>query len=238
MRSIPFRVAVPLALAAAVMLTACSGNAERGALQQDSSLGRDLARAGVDSASQPQLKDVPAMPAGAPPPPPAAQPRPRAAPPRPTPQAPPSRQESPAPAPVPAAAPPTTGMLAAGTTLALTSSNKVCTNTNKVGDRFVATLNEAVWGTNNATLPAGSAVSIELTQLTRSENSSDKIVIGFRVVSIAVGDKTYYPDAEVVTAAIDRVRSQTTGDNAKKVVGGAVAGAIIGQILGRDRRER
>ena len=60
--------------------------------------------------------------------------------------------------------------------------------------------------------------------------------MGFRVVSITANGRTYTPDAEVVSASIDRVRSQKGGDDAKKVAGGAAAGAIIGQVLGRNTK--
>ena len=104
----------------------------------------------------------------------------------------------------------------------------MCTNTNKVGDRFNATLSSEVSGSNGVTLPAGSTVSIELTELQRSTDSKTNIKMGFRFVST--------PDAEVVSASIDRVRSQDRGDDAKKVATGAAAGAIIGQVLGRNTK--
>jgi hypothetical protein len=78
--------------------------------------------------------------------------------------------------------------------------------------------------------------SIELTELKRSEDSKTNIVMGFRVVSITADGKTYTPDAEVVSASIDRVRSQDRGDDAKKVAGGAAVGAVVGQVLGRNTK--
>jgi hypothetical protein len=230
------RAAVLLALVAVGALSACRRD-EDAALTQDSSLMRDLA--GADTAAQPQLKDVPAVEAPAPAQPATKSP-PRA----------PSRPKTSAPAPsAPAPSPPAapapaeskgevgrTGTIAGGTTLALSSTEKVCTNTNKVGDRFTATVNEPVTGTNGATIPAGSRVTIELTTLHRSENANDRIVMGFRVVSVTVDGKTYYPDAEVVTASVDRIRSTTTGDAAKKVAVGAAIGAVLGQVIGRDRK--
>jgi hypothetical protein len=207
---------------------------DESALTKDSSLIRDLA--GADTAAQPQLKDVPAAEAPAP-----AQPEPKSPPrstSRPKTTAPATTPSASAPTPAPAAAEPAakTGTIPGGTTLALSSTEKVCTNTNKVGDRFTATVNEAVAGSNGATIPAGSRVTIEVTSLHRSENANDRIVMGFRVVSVTVEGKTYYPDAEVVTASVDRVRSSTSSDAAKKVAAGAVVGAVLGQVIGRDRK--
>src|SRR5688572_1199878 len=191
------------------------------------SAARDLARA-IDTAAQPQLKDVPVAP------PAAAPTRPRATQPRSQPPA--TSAPAPTPAPPPAAAGPTSGVIASGTQLALTSGSKVCTNTNKIGDRFDANLTTPVTGTNGVSLPAGATVSIEVTELKRSVDSKTNIVMGFRVVSITANGRTYTPDAEVVSASIDRVRSQDRGDDAKKVATGAAAGAIIGQVLGRNTK--
>jgi hypothetical protein len=127
-------------------------------------------------------------------------------------------------------------MIASGTTLTLASGQKVCTNTNKVGDRFTATLNESVTGTNGAVIPAGATAVIEVTKLKRSENANDNIEMGFAVRSVSFGGNTYNVDADVTSASVDRVRGATKGDDAKKVIGGAVIGAVIGQVIGKDTK--
>jgi len=228
MRVLNLRAVLPVAIAA--MFVACAGKDDTAAMDSAAaadSAARDLARA-VDTTAQPQLKDVPVSP------PAAAPTRPRSTQPRSQPPA--TSAPAPTPAPPPAAAGPTSGVIASGTSLALTSGSKVCTNTNKIGDRFDANLTTPVTGTNGVSLPAGATVSIEITELKRSVDSKTNIVMGFRVVSITSNGRTYTPDAEVVSASIDRVRSQDRGDDAKKVIGGAAAGAIVGQVLGRDRK--
>jgi hypothetical protein len=210
-------------------ITACGGAGDAETAMADSTAARDLTRAGVDSGVVPELKDVPPATAETPP---ARTPTPRPTPPPVQKTPPPAVVENP-----PAAAPaPTYGMIAAGTNLVMASAKKVCTNTNKVGDTFTATLTTPVTGTNGAELPVASVATIELTQLTRADNKDAQIIMGFRVVSVAVGEQRYTPDAEVVSAQIDRVPAQDRGDAATKVVGGAAAGAIVGQILGRDRK--
>jgi hypothetical protein len=227
MRTRDLRAVLPIALGA--IFVACAGRDADTAATDSADSARDVSVV-TDTAVQPQLKDVPTSP-----PPAAAPSRPKSTPPRQQPAvAAPAPSPDPTPAPVTPAA--TSGVIASGTTLALTAGSKVCTNTNKIGDRFNASLSDAVTGTNGVTLPAGSTVSIELTELKRSEDSKTQIVMGFKVVSISAYGRTYTPEAEVVTATIDRVRSQDRGDDAKKVVGGAAAGAIIGQVLGRDRK--
>jgi hypothetical protein len=233
----------PLALTFALGVAACSkgDNKPDSSLAQDSALSRDLQLATGDSAAQPQLKDVPATPAPEPTPAPTpSRPRPK----------PSTRPSTPAPAPAP---PPRTasgntvttgeksaggnvGSIASGTTLTLASASKVCTNTNKVGDRFTATTSEAVTGSNGATIPAGASVVLEVTKLKRSENANDNIEMGFAVRSISFGGATYNVDADVTTASVERVRNSTKGNDAKKVVGGAVIGAVLGQVIGKDTK--
>jgi hypothetical protein len=247
------RVLVPVALAAFVF--AGCNKSDSKALAEDSTLTRDLARVGSDSAVQPELKDVPtdSQPAAVTPAPkpvtPAPKPKPKPSAPTPTP-APPASTTTPAPAAAPSnttasgntVTPGTSGSekalgsIGAGTTLTLASTEKICTNTNHVGDRFIATVSTDINGSNGASIPAGSKVVLEVTKLKRSENTNDKIEIGLRVVSITIGTKLYTPDAEIVTAEVDRVRNSTKGNDAKKVLGGAVAGAIIGQVLGKDTK--
>jgi len=236
----------PLALTFALGVAACSkgDNKADTSLAQDTALSRDLQLATGDSAAQPQLKDVPATPA----PEPSRNPSPTTSKPR---------TSRPAPKPTTPAAKPTTpprtpsgntvtpgekssggnvGAIASGTTLTLASSSKVCTNTNKVGDRFSATLNEPVTGSNGAVIPAGATAVIEVTKLKRSENANDNIEMGFAVKTISFGGATYNVDGDVTSAAVDRVRNSTKGNDAKKVIGGAVLGAVIGQVIGKDAK--
>ena len=237
------RLGTPLALTVALAVAACGrgdDNADT-TLAQDSALSRDLQLATGDSAAQPQLKDVPAeAPAAAPSTPPATS-RPRPA--RPTTPAPAPKANEPVRTPsgntVTAGEKNTAGgvgEIASGATLTLASTSKVCTNTNKVGDRFTATLTEAVTGSNGVVIPAGATAEIEVTKLKRSENANDNIEMGFAVRSISYGGNRYNLDADVTLASVDRVRASTTGNDAKKVIGGAVLGAVIGQVIGKDTK--
>ncbi|HWE41489.1 MAG TPA: hypothetical protein VG432_03245 [Gemmatimonadaceae bacterium] len=128
------------------------------------------------------------------------------------------------------------GTLPSGTTLYLASNARVCTNTNKVGDTFTATLNNAV-SSGGVTIPAGSQVKLEVTSLKRSENANDNIVMGFRVVSVNVRGTSYPLDGTVSAASsIQKVRNQSTGKDVQKVATGAVLGAIAGQVIGKNTK--
>ena len=260
------RLPIAVALAAAASVAACGGSEKtEAALQQDSALSRDLALAnGQDSTAQPQLTDVPAAepapvtPAPAPTPE-ATRPAPRPAAPRPATPRPAAPRPTPrpsAPAPEPAAptrtasgntATPTTGgagaaersgtgSIPSGTSLSLTSNSRVCTNTHKVGDRFTATVSDAVTGANGAQVPAGATATVEVTKVDRSENVRDQIQMGFRVVALNFGGRSYAVDATTESADVSRVRNQPASKDRQKVIGGAVVGAIAGQILGKDTK--
>lgn len=247
-----YRMAGSLALGAALVLGACSDK-KSDTLAQDTSLNRDLQMANQDTAAQPALQDVPTTGAPSTSAPVTSAPtrvttRPRTTgttrtPPRTTP-----RTTTPS-------APTTTttasgntvtrgssgsegrvGSIAAGTEISLSSNSRVCTNTHKVGQRFSATVSNTVTGSNGATIPAGATATVEITELSRSENANDRIQMGFRVVSVTFGGRTYPIDATTTYANVDRVRNQPKSKDVQKVVGGAAVGAIIGQVLGKDTK--
>jgi hypothetical protein len=128
------------------------------------------------------------------------------------------------------------GTIPAGATLNLAAGSKVCTNTNHVGDRFNATLTNAVVGSNGAVIPSGATAVVEVTDLKRSENANDNVVMGFRVVSVNFGGHTYPISATTSYADVSKVKNQPKGKDVQKVVGGAAIGAIAGQILGHSTK--
>ena len=129
-----------------------------------------------------------------------------------------------------------TGTIAAGSTLNLASSSKVCTNTHHVGDHFNATVTNAVTGSNGAVIPEGATANVEVTELKRSENANDNVVMGFRVTSVSFGGHTYPVSATIASAEVTKVRNQPKNKDIQKVIGGAAIGAIAGQILGKSTK--
>jgi hypothetical protein len=249
----------PFALAAAMWLSACTVSDSKSdtSLSRDTALSRDLQMAGRDTTVQPQLNDVPATPATEPAAPattpmrtttrPPAPPARTATRPTPRPTAPAPRQPE-----VTASGNTVTrngpgtsagaagggavGTIPSGTSLALRSNSRVCTNTYSVGQTFTASLANAVSGSNGATIPAGADVTLEVTNLKRSENVNDKIIMEFAVRSVSFGGKTYPVSGTVSSADVERVRNQPKNKDAQKVATGAVVGAIAGQILGKSTK--
>jgi hypothetical protein len=237
----------PFALVAALSLSACTVSDSKSdtSLARDTALSRDLQMAGRDTSVQPQLKDVPATPAAEPAPAPAPTRTATREPARSTPKPKPAGPE------VTASGNTVTrntggsaanagggsvGTIPSGTSLSLKSNARVCTNTYTVGQTFTASLANAVSGSNGATIPAGSDVTLEVTALKRSENVNDKIVMEFAVKSVSFGGKTYAVSGTVSNADVERVRNQPKSKDAQKVATGAVVGAIAGQIFGKSTK--
>lgn len=156
----------------------------------------------------------------------AATPRPRPEAPRPQPETEPVAQ---APAPAPAA-----GQIGSGVGFGVTTGSKVCTSTNRPGDKIVATMDAPVTGSRGATIPAGAQVVLEVA----SVNPDGTPPLTFRVRSIVVDGEPHSVDADV-TSTGQMERSKVPGDpnaDKKKVIGGAIAGAVLGQIFGRSTK--
>lgn len=249
------RSATFLAILAVAAVTAC---ADKGAQQPGGAPAREIQLA-PSAPAEPQLNDAPVAAAPAPEPvkkkpaprpaavanapaeraqeqvvvrPLNAQDNPAAA------SAPVSMPAPAAAAPAPAAPPaPAMGTVSAGTAFAVHPIARVCTNTFKPGDRFTTTLTESVAGSDGAIIPAGSSVVLRVDQATRSDNGNDSLRLTFGVVSLRVGMQSYDVSGHVTqTAPLEKVRVQTTGDQAKKVGAGALIGALAGQLLGKNTR--
>ena len=210
------RLVAPLALVA--LVAACGG-------KETDEAARDIELAPADSGAA--VNDAPAQPAATPAPAPAPAPETKA----------------PAPAPRPAASTPTKttssrmGTIAAGTSFNVSTGAKMCTNTHKTGDTFTATLGADVTGTNGARIPAGSIVTLRVTESAISKNSKDNWKFAFDVVSVSIGGQSYDVEGDVTkVATIEAVRSQSTGQQAGKVATGAAVGALAGQLLGKDTK--
>ena len=244
-------------LAALTLSAACSDREKEDALAQDTSLTRDLALANQDTASKPELRDVPVV---AEPEPVAAEVEPAPAPsPRrvtPPPRRTTPRMTAPAAAPAPAPEQPVVrttesgntervtergseaalGVVSSGSEIALAAGQQICTNTNSVGDRFTAQIADPVMGANGTVIPVGATAVVSITSLHRSEKAGEEIEIGLRVESITYAGKTYAISSETTYAQVDKVRAQSGGETARKVATGAAIGAVLGQILGRKTK--
>jgi hypothetical protein len=221
----------PLALAAVFAVGACRDSDDELA-GDTAALNRDLELANQDT-SQPQLSDVPSTSTSG-----GNVSRPSTSRPRTTtPSTPRTTPSGNVVERAPSGGEGRVASIAAGTTISLRSGERVCTNTHKPGERFTATVTNAVQGSNGAVIPAGATAVVVVTSVERSENVNDPARLGLLVQSVRFGGKTYPLDASITSVDTEQgARESTRGDDAKKVIGGAIAGAVIGQILGKDTK--
>jgi hypothetical protein len=226
-----------MSLCAAFAVGACADNRDQALA--DSELARDLALVSQVPAN-PEFRDVPLS--QAPPPAPvtkAPAPRPRATTPRrdPTPVVTRPRPVEPDPQPAEEPAPqPRFRGIREGTSFALTTGSRVCTN-NRPGDKIVATVTSSIIGEDGAQIPVGTTVVLEVADV-HAGDSPETARIGLRVRSVLLNDEPHRVDGNVAVLS-DLERSERPREGAsdkKKVIGGAVAGAILGQILGKDTK--
>jgi hypothetical protein len=234
------RLNASLALSFALLVGACATKSDNSAAA-DSALNKDIQLANRDTTAQPALSDVPAGTTTNPAPSATA----RTTTPKTTTRTTTTTTHRPTTSVTssgntvtrtPAGSAARTGTIAAGSTLNLASGSKICTNTNKVGDHFTASVTNSVTGSNGSVIPAGATANVEVTELKRSENSSDNVVMGFRVTSVTFGGHTYPVSATTSYADVSKVKNQPKSKDVQKVVGGAAIGAIAGQILGHSTK--
>jgi hypothetical protein len=249
-----YNIAMSLTLALGLTVAACSKSEKTSADQMspDTSLASDLAAAGTPSA-QPALADT-GTAAKTPPPADTA-----TAPVAPAPVAPAPVKHHNKPATssggstASSAAPTTTangnsvshngtgggnvGTIAAGTTIALTSNQRICTDSNKVGDTFTATVANPVVGSNGAVIPAGSLITGHVTALGASKAVGQTVTFSLAFDNLSVNGTNYPINAALAgTPALQQHRTTGAGTDAAKVGGGAVAGALIGGLIGHSAK--
>jgi hypothetical protein len=246
------RLLTPIALTSALLMGACKKSDNSQLAQDSTAYARDLQMANRDSATQPQLNDAPPASAAAPAPATTTTTTTKTTH---TTSAPSRPRKEPATTGTGATSsqPATTasgntvvhgkvgsegavGTIANGTPIELTSTDRVCTNTNHVGDKFTATVNQAVTGSNGVTIPSGAKAVIAISQLKQSTKTGDPIQMTFDVTNLTWGDKSYPIDAVIDHVDVEKVRNASTKSDAAKVGGGAIVGGIIGQIIGHSTK--
>ena len=213
-----------LAILTLALLAACGG--DRSASMAADSLSRDLQRLPVDSSAT--FSDQ------------------AAATPVPTPAAPvaskPKAKPKPKPAPAPA---PLT--LAGGTAVATTMDREITSKTDKPGATVTGTVaSDVTDATGRVVIPAGSKVTMTITEIHESENKGDKTgKLTLTPTAVVIAGESHALDGSAV--ALDRTlrdRKTNAGDVAKvgagagigaiagRVIGGNTKGAVIGGIIG------
>jgi hypothetical protein len=214
-----------LAILTLALLAACGG--DRSASMAADSLSRDLQRLPVDSSAT--FSDQ------------------AAATPVPAPAAPVATKPKAKPKPKPAPAAPAPRALAAGTVVATTVDREITSKTDKPGATVTGTVaSDVTDATGRVVIPAGSRVTLTITEIHESENKGDKTgKLTLTPTAVEIAGESHALDGSAV--ALERTlrdRKTNAGDVAKvgagagigaiagRVIGGSTKGAIIGGIIG------
>jgi phage I-like protein len=118
--------------------------------------------------------------------------------------------------------------LPAGTTLPLSLTSSMASDTSVVEDAVTAELTRAVSFDGREILPAGTKLAGNVTEVDDSGRIRGRAMIAFRFTSLQTGGQRY----DVQTTALSHVAPATKGEDATKIGIGAGAGAVIGGLLG------
>lgn len=124
-------------------------------------------------------------------------------------------------------APYTGHTLQSGTTIAVVLGSNLTSETASVGDAWHGTVQEAVALQNNGMIPAGSSVDGVVVGVTPAKRGSRAMLdLGVRHIRVNGHDESVSASTEAVIAGSTRAR------NLGAIAGGAVAGALIGKVVG------
>ncbi len=215
-------VANRLAILTLALLAACGG--DRSASMAADSLSRDLQRLPVDSSAT-FSDQAAATPVPAPAAPVATKPK---------------AKPKPKPTPAPLA-------LTGGTVVATTMDREITSKTDKPGATVTGTVaSDVTDATGRVVIPAGSRVTLTITEIHESENKGDKTgKLTLTPTAVVIAGESHALDGSAV--ALERTlrdRKTNAGDVAKvgagagigaiagRVIGGSTKGAVIGGIIG------
>jgi hypothetical protein len=118
--------------------------------------------------------------------------------------------------------------LPAGTTLPMSLTSSLASDTSAVEDAVTAELTRAVSVDGREVLPAGTKLTGNVTDVEDSGRVKGRAMIAFRFTSLQTGGEQY----DVQTAALSHVAPATKSEDATKIGIGAGAGAVVGGLLG------
>ena len=116
----------------------------------------------------------------------------------------------------------------AGTTLPLSLTSSVASDTSAVEDAVSAELTRAITINGRDVLPAGTQLNGHVTEVDGSGRVKGRAMIAFRFTSLRTGGDQY----DVQSSPVSHLAPATKGEDATKIGIGAGAGAVIGGILG------
>jgi hypothetical protein len=118
--------------------------------------------------------------------------------------------------------------LPSGTTLPLSLTSSIASDTSGLEDPVTAELTRAITVDGREVLPAGTQLAGHVTAVDDAGHVKGRASIAYRFTSLRTGGERY----DVRTAPVSHLAPATKSEDATKIGIGAGAGAIIGGILG------
>lgn len=119
-----------------------------------------------------------------------------------------------------------------GTEIGTTTTVEITTRRNRSGEKFTATVAEAVRDSGGReVVPAGATVTFLIVESKEAANQNATGTLTIRPESLAFGGKTYEIKADVTGLQPEKKGRGVTTADAAKVGAGAAAGAILGQVI-------
>jgi hypothetical protein len=106
--------------------------------------------------------------------------------------------------------------------------DSVNSETNKVGDTFIAVLDEPIYQGGVEVIPRGADVRGRIANINEAGRIAGKAELGLELTQIIVNGIPY----SITTSEYNEVGEGRGGQTAKRAGGGAAVGAIIGAIAG------
>ncbi len=124
----------------------------------------------------------------------------------------------------------------AGTILTFEVRENVSTSSHTSGDEFTLVLVDAVTGPAGAVLGTGTPARGLVTESHRSSGPEDESLLVVRVVSVEAAGSQKAIGGQVQSTEIESSSRDSGARTAATIATGTAAGAIIGQVLGKDTR--
>jgi hypothetical protein len=132
---------------------------------------------------------------------------------------------------------PTTYTAAAGTHLDMAVSDTITSEKNHAGDPFTARVVDDVKDAHgHVVIPAGSRIDGTVTAVKQAPNPNEPGSLTLAVSRVTIRGREYDLDAKIDSLETVRHGHGVTGGDAAKVGVGAAAGAILGRVLGGDKK--
>jgi hypothetical protein len=128
--------------------------------------------------------------------------------------------------------------LVSGRQVEATIQDSISSRHNAAGETLRATVSGDVKDAyGRVAIPAGSALTLRITQLEAATNKSDTDgKIALEVSSVTVRGQGYSVNAPVQSIPHQLVGRGVTAGEVEKVGGGAVIGAVVGRVIGGDTK--